>query len=106
MSESKFEIGDGYKTRDGRDAGIWDIDEHYIHGWTMVAEKKMSRQWFLSGRCLTGLSDEKDIMPKPIQFYAVYDPSGGMCIVSGLEITELSRRFPISKIVLMREVRE
>jgi hypothetical protein len=63
----KFEIGDGYKTRDGRDAGIYWIGDGVIHGWVInrPGEQRWCYDWRSNGRGLTHSESGLDIMPKP-----------------------------------------
>jgi len=104
----KFEIGDGYKTRDGRDAGIWEIDEYYIHGWTMDGKKKVSRQWFLNGGSYSCLRDEIDIMPKPEPLREYYVSVGFCGDILGCDKykNNLTTKYPDCDVFLMREVRD
>jgi len=106
----KFEVGDGYKTRDGRDAGIYWIGDGVIHGWyaPVIGGDRNQATWLLSGRRHVELKASTDIMPKPeplMEFWDVYN-SGGINVARGKDLDEMQRRFSGCKIVHMREVRD
>lgn len=66
---SKFEIGDGYKTRDGRDAGIYWIGPELMHGWVQSRSQGIGRTsatWFLTGRIDGACTRSSDVMPKEV----------------------------------------
>jgi hypothetical protein len=110
MIKPKFEIGDGYKTRDGRDAGIYWIGKLSIHGWISDEFERDSAEWFRGGnRCSNpSCCHGDDIMPKPeplMEFWDVYN-SGGINVARGKDLDEMQRRFSGCKIVHMREVRD
>jgi hypothetical protein len=110
MIERKFEIGDGYKTRDGRDAGIYWIGDEVMHGWVEHERheryERKEQSWLLSGRRHVELKSSSDIMPKPeplIEFWDVYE---GDCYVGRTNDPNNVKNRERRRIVHMREVRD
>jgi len=106
----KFEIGDGYKTRDGRNAGIYWIGDGVIHGWyaPVISGERHQATWLLSGRRHVELKASTDLMPKPEplrECYFAVDYRGGVLGCDKYK-NNLTTKYPDCDVFLMREVRD
>jgi hypothetical protein len=108
----KFEIGDGYKTRDGRDAGIYWIGDEVMHGWVDHERheryERIEQSWLLSGRRHVELKSSSDIMPKPEPLREYYVSVGFCGDILGCDKykNNLTTKYPDCDVFLMREVRD
>lgn len=61
----KFTPGEGYKTRGGKEAKVYAVISHDIHGAIKYSDKWCVQSWFLDGSWATGFPQgDNDLLPK------------------------------------------